>query len=275
MRRRKTHTNQLLRNDGHLTEETIAFCSESLFLGKMELLDVSIKDHLKECLSCKEEVFAVFEEIKSNDTIKAELGENTHKKLIRSESKLRGILWVSIAASMLLIGSSIYYFLIMAKPEKETDSNKTAVILADSLLRKENTGMHDSLAHSVIMQDSLSDKNLQQYDDKEVMASNLKESEFYENLISSGFRGENTLKVAKPEIGQYYNLGENIEFEFTGDLSLPIELTIYRNSGEKLLRKDSINVPVYICQLSLSEGLYYWKVRVDKQLTDVGKFYIR
>lgn len=263
-------------SDGHLNEETIAFCAEALFLGKINLVDEVIKKHLGECIQCKEEVFVVSEEINSNKDFKSQINENDRRRKIH-EKPGRNVAnaLIKIAASLLVLISigTIYYFIFIT--DEKTYPDSTLVYENDSIKGRELNNKIDSAKISIERKDIKTKENNQQYINNEVLAMNMKESEFFENLISSDFRDNNSFEVTEPLNGSSYMAGQKVEFKFAGDLSVPIELSIYKNNEVRIFRTDSITALVYPCQMKLDKGLYYWKVRVSKELMDAGKFYIK
>jgi hypothetical protein len=271
-RKKYIYTNSFLA-DGHLNEETIAFCAEALLLGKMESIDESLKKHIKECQVCKTEVFAVYEEINSNKTLKSQLIENTEYLHSDTKPKVKISKFLKIAALLLIffgIGF-IYYFYRLDNNIKISDN--ILVIENDSLNQEERE--NDSSIISDNKKDSITKATIQHNIDNELLAMQMNESDFFENLISSDFRDNSAFEVIEPKNGKSYSHGQKIEFKFKDISPTPLELSIYKNTEERIFRTDSIYTTIYTYPEILDRGLYYWKIRAHKELIGAGKFYIK
>jgi hypothetical protein len=58
-------------SDGHLNEQSVALCAEAMVFDRENNLPADIRNHVKECGYCQDEIFAVYDMIRDNKALKA------------------------------------------------------------------------------------------------------------------------------------------------------------------------------------------------------------
>ncbi len=278
MKKAKNTSVNIFFSNGHLNEEGTAIYAEALTNGMFESVPEEIFVHVEQCHQCKKEVFAVHQEILTNKTINAIIYEEdtdlTRANKIFMGGKYTFILKVAVSILLFLgIVGIIYY--VFYEGKKTTVSDDLTLPVFDSTesaygIAKidQDNNIPQKQIIPVVKTDS-SNSN------QELLAINMTESSFFESLISTNLRDQEAFEVTKPTLGQHYIMGQKIEFNFKGDLSVPIELSIYKNNDKRIFRDDSITNTKFYFQNKLDKGLYYWKVRRNKELISVGKFFVK
>ena len=265
-------------NKTHLNEETIAMVAEALAFDKMNKMQPEILNHIEDCLQCKKEIFSVYGLIKNEkftlNNIPHESKETTHKKKTDS-TKFYIYDFLKIASVFLLLVSLIILINYLSGNKVSPINAKFQIV--DSL-KKDNLSENQNINNTPIasateinIQKDISGNSLGNNDD---LIPKLKESEIFENLISSNYRGTN-IEVLSPDCNQKFTAKQKITFKFKGDLSIPITIIIYNNSGKEIFRKSGISTNSYDYSPTLSLGLYYWKLIQEDNLMYVGKFFIK
>lgn len=103
----------MLKQNGHLNEESIAFFAEGLIDSDVyKLIPGSMLDHVDECLECKQKVFDLFEIIRHDEETKAQIRIKHHPKALKSkvdvnlkrkQRNLKTYLWLVAAASVIIL----------------------------------------------------------------------------------------------------------------------------------------------------------------------------
>lgn len=264
--------------ENHLNNEAIGLCAEALILDKQKLLPESLQNHMEECIHCKKEVIAIFDILKTNKEI---LNIDTHpffgnirkEKVFNFNANIYKLLkYAAVVLSIIGISGLLYYFfnsyksLNISKNQKFKTTESVAQSGHDSLTR--NLSDKNTIPHNLVPL-----KNKLQVQRNEI-AMNMRESSIFENLVASQYRSID-IAIISPALKQKFSAGMTIDFKFNGDISVPITLLIYNNTGNKILEKNNIFENNYKLENKLLPGLYYWKIKREDDLLFVGKFYVK
>jgi hypothetical protein len=249
----------------HLKSEEIALVVDALIYDKLKLLNNSILEHIEECQQCKQEIMHTYEliysDINSLKYRKHPFFGNIKKTFSVKMHQKSAFLLKLAAISVLVLGVAglLYTFIQSQKARPNTE-----------LARIENNEKSkDLLASSPINVKSEVTNQV-----KKTNSALYKESDFFENLITVEYRG-NDVEVLAPALKQEYQKSDRVEFQFKGDLSTPVSIFIYTNTGKKVLEQENIQSTAFTLGNQLSPGLYYWKIIRDDNLMKVGKFLIK
>ena len=254
--------------EGHLNEEGIALYADGLLLEKIDMLPISIRNHVEDCQQCKKEVFDTYELIRNNQRFK---NIETHpffglkKENQHSGSGSRMYSFLKIVAVFLIIisVSVVINYLLKTKSQSNSLNSQVTSNSKDTLHEIGNPAKKNVNVQRV---DSSNAQN-------ERLAVNFKKSELFEGLISSNFRSAD-IEVLSPFLGQKFIKQSHIIFEFKGDVSIPVTIKVYNNKGKEMLVRNGISTNRYRYAPKLYSGLFYWKLLREDDLLYVGKFYI-
>ena len=109
----------------------------------------------------------------------------------------------------------------------------------------------------------------------ELYAANYIVSDDLEYLIDQGFRDNDFVKVLSPET--VITAKDEILFNWVSDTEQKLYLKILNNQEVVLhkLTPDKNKILFNITENKLDPGLYYWKLESDKELLQLGKFFVK
>ena len=266
-----------LNDGGHLDENSIAAAAEWL-KSKHGDLDDLIKEHLENCMQCKQAVLEVSEfEIEKTSynnegaDIKDKFEETCAAKYspsIRSSKSTQ--LWRVAAIFLLLI--SVTALTLLVRPKKEetfvnnyekTDSlNRDTDIKEEDLTRSTEDSLKNQTIKAPIQIESV---------EEDLFAQNFVPNPGYEALIGAQFRAGVLPSIIMPGKDTFLIQGEVLSFHGNNPTNEILELQILDNKGfliKTFLGLDSVNFDL---KFEFDPGLYYWKLLGEDELHQVGK----
>jgi hypothetical protein len=255
--------------NNHLTDESVALYADAIILDKVEILPEEILDHTENCSFCKKVVFSVYE---INKTKNKEY-ENNHPFFNQASANKfhpfsNKFHLFKLAASILILISIIGLITVLTKNNKNILVNnlnkekKVINIPNDSIINNQGKAVGKPIV------------NEKKEKVKPTLADNLREYPLYENLIAETYR-INDIEVTLPGLNQTIKSGAPITFKLNSNPLTAVTLNIYNNKGVKVYEKKDILTSDFSLSFKLSTGLYYWKIIMDDNLLQVGKFIIK
>ncbi|MCF8232493.1 MAG: hypothetical protein K9J27_09925 [Bacteroidales bacterium] len=257
--------------DRHLTEEEIAIYAEAFKSGAKKKVPKHIRNHVKECNRCAEEVVAVEQAI-------SQLDENNSS---RSKSrKLTAVFWVPVAAGVTLLIGIGGYLLFYNQPDTSPVESREPVAAVDTISsgekkpaadtfkmqdQKQETEKQEAREPSEVSSPSLQDKNL--------LAEAYKPHPALENLSSRFEKGEMRGSRFEIEVDNLIkvNARDTIVLRWKNPAEKELSLEVLDNQGNKVEEKTTTKETVRLKD-DFDKGLYYWKlVDSDFNLLFCGK----
>jgi hypothetical protein len=264
-------------NNGHLNEDAFALFLDALVLDKVSMLPSIIRSHVEDCQQCKIEVLALYDIMKKNTAIRnAENHPYFDDQMVKGKKTFRIYNLLKIVAGILIIIGigSLIYTIINQKNSNVLVKNITHT--ADTINKQKNNNI--SINSTKKEKDSISKKEKKDRSLKPspnvALASNMQESELFENLITSYYRS-NDVEVTFPPLNHLFNSGQTLVFKINGVLSEPVTLKIYNNQEKKITEKGNISTNSLSITNKLPPGLYYWKLLKGYNLIQAGKFFVK
>lgn len=264
-------------NNGHLNDDAFALFLDALVLDKVNLLPSMIRSHVEDCQQCKLEMLALYDIMKKNNVIRnAENHPYFDGQMVKREKTFRIYsLLKMVAAIIIIIGiGSLIYTIINQKNANVLIKNITHN--PDTINKQKNNNI--SINPTKEETDSISKKKMKDRSLKPspnvALASNMQESELFENLIISHYRS-NDVEVTFPPLNHLFNSGQTLVFKINGVLSEPVTLKIYNNQEKKITEKSNISINSLSIDYKLPPGLYYWKLLKGYNVIQVGKFFVK
>ena len=261
-------------NNIHLTEEEIAQYADEIAFDKSSRLSGELKQHVKECDICAEEILSTTNVIRAenieNIEIKAEVNNNES-----GGNKKRIIVWLAIAASIAFIVTLGILFSNYGNSHIEsrmaidsTNINTDAIVEQhnkqpekDTLKLKEEQQIIEKYAPKA-------DENIEAL----AFVSN-KELEKLSHRYTDNLRSNEVVVITSNTIN--YNTGDSINLEWENNDKHELLIEIYNNNGEMIFNETCNNNSLTI-NTSNKVGLYYWKlINEDFDLIYCGKIIIK
>lgn len=238
--------------DKHLTSEEIALYAEALQANRKEKVPQAIRDHVKNCDACAEEVISVQEIIARQD--------DDSKKTTHRSARIKAVMWVPVAAGLtLLIGIGGY--LLFYNQSQVPESTPQKVIAAMDSIMMENKKTGDTLVVEDTLTTRESDPQKTQLPGKKLIAAAYEPHPRLEMLAKrykdAGFRGE-AVKVKQENIIKVVP-NEPIELSWTNPSGKQLTVEIYDNKENRIQEVMTSEESVSIGS-GLDRGLYYWKL---------------
>ena len=264
----------------HLTEEQIAQYAEALSDGNPDKIDDKIREHVRDCNSCAEEVTEISMMI-----------DEGLPQVISHDEKVKPLsrqltLWFSIAAGIVLLVGVGAYFLyfqgnqqqmdpVVAEKENNSPEIKNVIEIAEIVDEKpvseketQTTDINEDLSEEVMQQKEFASKN--QLAEAYRPSSRLEQlSARFDgvSMRSDGFemRSEHILTTAKKD---------TLKISWIADQNQELIFSLYDNK-ENLVSESTVPVKEYSFVADFDKGLYYYKViNQDFDLLYCGKIII-
>jgi hypothetical protein len=265
----KEYNSKIYFSKGHLNNEGIALYVDALAIHKEEMLPVDIHEHMQDCYECKKEAFALYAVMQKDNVI-----QNTFKHpyldKLPDNARKQVVLYafLKIAAGLILVlslGILIYY--IVYSSQGHHSSNNTMHNFANTSKAVELHPNSKAKGDVNLKEDSVNLSN-------SALASTMKEFSLYENLITAQYRNDE-IQIDFPPLNYSFHSQQDVMFKLKGDISVPVVLIIFNNRGKKLMEISGISKREVTVTQKLPFGLYYWKLLMNDDLIQTGKFFVK
>jgi cytoskeletal protein RodZ len=271
----------------HLTEEQIAQYAEALSEETSQHIDASLREHVKECDLCADEVA----------TVSAMLDEGIASG--SSDTRVRSIhrkvsFWVSVAAGLVLLVSVGVYFLyfqsnhqpstpLVAENQKEKaedhqEQNNKDIKEENATDQFEESLTDSSEGDSEQLEDQIAktDQQVTTKQDNNQLAEAYRPSSRLEQLSSRydgvSMRSDGFEMRSKHILSTEKN--DTLNISWIADQSQKLLFSLYDNK-EQLVAENEVPVKGYSFVADYEKGLYYYKVvNQDFDLLYCGKIII-
>ncbi len=269
----------------HLTEEQIAQYAEALSEGTSQNIDTSLREHVKECDLCADEVA----------TVSAMLDEGVSSGA--SDTRVRSInrkvsFWVSVAAGLVLlvgVGAYFVYFQSTQQPGTPLVAENQQEKTGDSMDQKTDVdegSAGDQPEEPVADTPEGDSKQLEAPTDK----PNQQQATIQDNQLAEAYRPSARLE----QLSARYNgvsmrsdgfemrskhilstkANDTLNISWIADQSQKLTFSLYDNK-EQLVAEEEVPVKGYSFVADYEKGLYYYKViNQDYDLLYCGKIII-
>jgi hypothetical protein len=238
----------------HLTDEGIALYVDALKLGRTAALPAPIREHVQECLACKQEVTGLF-------ALDAEIDhamDGTPPVHGQPAPRVRDrrMIYRMAAGFAIFIGlGALTWSLLPHRPDGiHVQPSVATTERADTTTGPEARGIPPHTTHPSAL-----------------LAARLEPSPDLEELVNDGTRSGETV-VHGPANGAVVHDG--IRFSWTTHTRPPFTLTVLDNRRHTVHTAQSTTASLTLAQ-QLKPGLYYWKLSAEGDLLHVGKFIVR
>lgn len=252
----------------HLTDEQIAQCAEALSNGNLSILPENLRQHIKNCDTCAQQVNFVTETL-------SELNEL--EIIATPKTKINFIFWGSIAATLvILIGMSFYFNSWRQKSQAiaNMDKNNTIIKKVD----RTDSPKTKKIIHNKKDQIAAADSDPPNFEVKPSLKKRETELLAYtphpdlEKLVDrfsgSAMRG-NDIKITTPILIQ--GKANSIVLNWENNAEQTLILEFFNNKGEKLFEEETSQSNFSPTKIK-TKGLYYWKlINEDFDLLFCGK----
>lgn len=250
----KEYSKLLSEGSDHLSFETLAIyanLNERLSDKERSFID----KHLNKCKICEERYNEILEEDREID--------NDHEIKQVQGNGFNIFKYAAAASIIIAIGIASYFTLINSNEITEKIAVTETEIPIDTTINyiKEETVIAENEIDSLIKEEI----NLR---NEELFAVNI----VLENFIERNTRSVNNIEVLKPAFNA--SLTSPITFQWKRENpSGNIELIIVNNKNKKVFAKEVDGDSLLITE-KFSDGLYYWKMKIDGVVKEIGKFKI-
>ena len=249
----KDYTNLLDESEQHLSNESLA-----VYVNLKEQLSLKEKDfierHVNKCELCKNKLNEIIEE-----DIEIDPGKVKDSKFYTIPKFIK----YAAAASIFIAIGIAYYFISISKEENKLAVNST---INEKTIDEKAI---DTLKNAEKVEDMEMDKKIEQeLNNKDLYAVNA----VLENFIERNLRSDSKLRILEPKINEVVRTP--IEFKWKRyNYSGNVELEILNNKNKKFISKETNGISIKITE-KLPKGLYYWKIKANGKIEDIGKFKI-
>ncbi len=265
-------------NLNHLSEEEVARCAEALSDGTFNRLPETLRNHLKECDACAQEVSFV---VKTLTEISTEGKPIKMEPTVTKTNKY----WLGVAASVVLIlGLTILFISIQKEPVQVAQcTDKNISNPNDSLAKQNNTNQTieytrvDTMNPAITQTESHSSKKNEQSEinadqtDLLAYAPNEQMEKLVDRFALSTMRGDN-IEIKSPTT---IKTSKDITLEWVNTNHQKLTIELYNNKGVKLFDTQTTSDNYAPLQLK-NNGLYYWKlINEDYDLLFCGKIILK
>lgn len=261
----------------HLSEEIIAQYAEALEKGDISSIPKAVREHVKECNQCADEIIMVNEIISSASKQKAELSKPIVRRLFSSP-------WISVAAGIAIIVSIGIYFSFVKNSAEETSDHlaKQEIIPVkvdafDSAIRQEKDSENKQVIEPEITPQAV-EKVIEKVQQQqpllaEAFIPNTRLEKLAERYEGGHLRGDN-LKLESPHV-----LKTHVETDISlyWDIDTDQELTFsLLDNHSKIVFEEAANRDGITFYHTLPKGLYYWQLlNEDFDLLYCGKIELK
>ena len=238
--------------DKHLTSEEIALYAEALQYNRKEKVPQAIRDHVKNCDACAEEVISVQEIIARHNV--------DSKKKTNKLARIKAVRWVPVAAGLtLLIGIGGYLLFYNQSQVPESTPQKIIAAMDSIEMEKKYTG------DTTMGEDTLTTRENEppktQEPGEKLIAAAYEPHPRFEMLANrykdAGFRGE-AVKVKQENIIKVLP-NKPLELSWINPSGKQLTVEIYDNKGNRIKEAVTAEESVTIGS-GLDRGLFYWKL---------------
>ncbi len=274
------NVNMSLNKGGHLDENSIAVCAEWLS-GKKINLPPEVKEHLKNCTYCKNEVLEISELINTDksqgkiDILTRDRFEETcaakHSLSIKPVSTNQ--FWRVAAIFIVLI--TVTSLAIFIKPDRKqlivSNDSPSDIGVIDSLKDTlKNSGFVES-EDSALRTEGVKIESVE----KDLFAANFVPNPGLEALIGAQFRSGEKPEITSPGKDTLMSCGSKLKFSGTNPSKEKLELQILDNNGNIEINYPDIENLSIVVSLEFDPGLYYWKLVGEDELYQLGKVILK
>lgn len=246
----------------HLTEEEIAIYADALNQGELESVPKHIRQHIKECDQCAEEVVAVEETL-------AQFNRANTNKNSRS-IKRSAVFWVPVAAGLtILIGIGGYFFFYNHSQDQgvpsdgmiaETDTVEVTYQPQEKQPKQDTFQVEEQepeQENKPVQQKPLPQQTPEKKQIAEAFQPNQRLEALSGRFSGEAMRGDNLEINENNTIRQKPDIPITLNWYNPEELSVTVE--ILDNKGHRIMEKNTVADSVTF-ESGLSEGLYYWKL---------------
>jgi hypothetical protein len=238
----------------HLTDEGIALYVDALKLGRTDALPAPIREHVQECLACKQEITGLFALVaRSDDAL-----DGAHPVFGQPapRGRDRRMIYRMAAGIAVFLGlGALTWSLLPHAPDGVNVRQPLAT--SERIDTTADVGVRD-LPQRAAPSSSL-------------LAARFEPSPDLEELVNDGTRSGETV-VHQPANGAV--LHADIRFSWATRVQPPFTLTVLDNRRHTVHTAQS-SADTHGLGQRLQPGLYYWKLSAEGDLLHVGKFIVR
>lgn len=265
----------------HLSEENIARYAEALAEGRQNSLPPDIRDHIKECDKCADEVMEVYEMLED-----ASLTRNDDRK------KKKGILmrpayWLSVAAGItVLVGVGGYFVFYKGKPSDTVEIADEQKNIGSQNKSQIQDKTYDTSQSEWIKQQTDTPKSEPEKQPTKVAKETMNTPQIAEayqqnerlELLASRFDGEAVrgegFELTSPHT-QDMEVGESVVISWVPGNNQGLIFSLYDNKEQLVFERTGMRDGITI-KKDLEPGLYYWKlINQDFDLLYCGKLKVK
>lgn len=231
----------------HLSPYEISKYSDALRSKTESNLSADMLEHVEDCIECKSailELTSLVNEIDEDRNVKPNLNRKNYSYLK-----------AAVVAFIILL--PCYYFFTQKEDER-------LLAVKESFQSSDIKKISSTEGKKSVNKTQLSKNNLAENDLYAPIAE-------YEATCGENFRSEK-VEIISPTLSEKSKgiIKFNISFPKKADRSI----TVFNNKNEQIFHQQ-INDNSFIHEISLSRGLYYWKLENPSDLLYLGKFSIK
>jgi hypothetical protein len=258
---------KLLNTDGHLSDGGILLYADALKLDRTGNVPVEVREHVKDCFSCKRSVQEVYDIVQRLDYAELPPHPYLDQNKTRSSSSW-GIITRMAAVLVVAGGLGLLAYVYLSDTDLPVAADEPAAEPADDAPVAGIEPEPPVLIEPEVVTPEVKSPSERPAD---MFAANFEPSLFYEALAGQQFRAQ-ALRVLAPSIGEKAS-GE-MRFSWQGRNIGDMHLQILDNR-ENTVYKTTTNRTSYLYDVSdLDPGIYYWRLETDEELVYVGKFIV-
>ncbi|MBN1598793.1 MAG: hypothetical protein JW894_10900 [Bacteroidales bacterium] len=261
--------NKIITSNGHLSDEGISYCAEQLIEGNYEDLPEELLSHIEECHKCKKNIFAAYDNLSKPSGL-----VDTEDKTKAKFPVFRSNVFKIAAAIIILFGLFVLIQVSIKNSDNKLSGNqKPAEQFSDDTVNntQQKTDVEDDIASSDILAEDEVNAERDLDEQKTYLTDHFTPSEKFEAFVNATFRDDNDFELVKPEKTQEFKINDNIEFKWKTNITEPLTLIFYNNSGKEIFRSSQISKTSYTLNQSFSPGLYYYKLETEENILFFGK----
>jgi hypothetical protein len=269
-------------NEGHLSDESIAYFAEHLINNETTNVDTKLLEHVEDCSKCKKNILSlcdILDEVKGFNSeeerfnsypgsykTKQHTGGWTNFRIIQ----LAAAVIITVGIIGIIVKHNLNYFSMQDRNGKlDISMNKLPV----------SKEFIDTMPDKIIKKPIPPEENQKlikkQKPNYELLAANFKQNPAYEELLKSGLRSTIALESVSPPNDYHFKMNENIEIEWRNTIGSPVIFILFNNLGVEVFRSIKTEVPPIKVNYHPSSGLYYWKLETEDDLLHIGKFTVK
>ncbi len=251
------HTN-LLKSDGHLTDEAIYLYNDALKLERAEELPADVRAHVQDCLECKRSIFEIYNITDFHEY--TSLGRHPYFDQKKTFFKPSRRIITRIAAGI-IIGFGLVFLAYLYYP-----TGDTPIAIDDPPLEEPV----EPTPPDTIAPEDIPPAPREVPDPAELYAANFEPSPFYENLVDQPLRSH-IVRIQTPQPDD--KITNDVYFSWESYVPITVHLHILDNR-DHVIWSTTTDKQSIIYSDDPAPGIYYWRLETDEELLYVGKFIV-